>query len=1110
MKGAKTRRFPLIFVACSLALGTLCVLMSLTYLNFRRLQAANRWNVHSYQVLDEIAVANAVLKEEESQLRGFAFTGDRQFLRSALGKADSGSKALGALRSLTADRQEQQKRLKKITVEYGRWHLALNDLQKEKSAVMAPRTKSQTRARLGDLLALQKQLATVEAFERAQLASRSTMQQSSRTSTAKSLLLASVVTVSLSSVLMLLLALQTRSLGHFNQQLRGNEEQLRTLLDNAPVVLYRVDLAENYVLFKGKALEKLGLSAKNMEGRPVVEAMGENFNIEPIRDALRGKSSVSVNDFRGVTFETHRHPLRDENGAITGMIGVSIDVNERQSAEIALRESEARFQAFMDNSPMLAFIKDRKGRMIYNNGPMLRRFGKTEDEMWGKDDFDLWPPEVARVLVEHDQRVLDGEKMIAVEESVPTPEGDSPTWLSFKFPLRDALGHRLIGALAIDITERKVAEDKLRATSILQRAILDGAPYSIIAASPDGIIQSFNRAAERLLGYRSTEVCGVRSIESFHDADELAAHAAQLSAELQRPIAPGLETLFVKPRAGMIEERDWTYLRHDGSRLPVRLSIAVMHDSDGQVTGYVGIGYDLTESQRAERLKNEFVSVVSHELRTPLTSIRGALGLLAGGMAGELPPGAQQMIEIAQKNSDRLVLLINDILDIEKIESGKMRFDLHSFALRQWLESAIEQNSAYAQALGVTLELEDAQQIDAIEVFGDENRLQQVLSNLLSNACKFTPSGGVVTLRAHVESASEASNFGAEQAGAEQAGAEQLRSGAVQISVIDEGPGVPAEFVPRLFEKFAQADSSSTRKQGGTGLGLAIARAIVEKHGGALNYRAPQKINQGATFQFDLPIYRSEAPDAETETHSAARVLICEDDPETAALLATLVKQSGFEVEIALTLQEARAHLDRSAAPNEEFAGITLDLLLPDGDGADLIEELRAAGRNLPVVVVSATAEAGHLSGEALRVLDWLVKPVDGARLQAALQQFHGPEVPRLLHVEDDADVRRIVAAILGESALIVQASTLQEARHRLQTERFDLAILDMSLPDGSGLELVAQLNVSEPPTPIILFSATETNEAQSQGVTASLVKSRTDNEVLRSTIHRFLGDSSK
>ena len=201
---------------------------------------------------------------------------------------------------------------------------------------------------------------------------------------------------------------------------------------------------------------------------------------------------------------------------------------------------------------------------------------------------------------------------------------------------------------------------------------------------------------------------------------------------------------------------------------------------------------------------------------------------------------------------------------------------------------------------------------------------------------------------------------------------------------------------------------------------------------------------------------------------------------------------------------------DFDSTKNEELAGITLDLMLPDGNGATLIDELRAARRDVPVVVVSAFAEAGRLRGEALQVLDWLAKPLDGARLQAALQRFRGPDLPRLLHVEDDADVRRIVAIILGADADIVAAPTLRDAQNLLQNQRFDLAILDATLPDGNGLDLIAQLNQSEPPTPVILFSASETASEQLQGVAASLVKSRTENELLRGTIRRFLGQRTQ
>ncbi|RYG65834.1 response regulator, partial [bacterium] len=634
-----------------------------------------------------------------------------------------------------------------------------------------------------------------------------------------------------------------------------------------------------------------------------------------------------------------------------------------------------------------------------------------------------------------------------------------------------------------DINDRKLAQEELLETTTLQKAILNSSNYSIIAVNADGIIESFNRAAQELLGYSAAEVGQRETLLAFHDAHEIEVRARDLTEELGRPIRSPFEVLTCKARNGAIDEREWTYLRRDGSRVPMRLSVSELRGMEGELKGFLFVGYDLTDSQRAESLKNEFVSVVSHELRTPLTSIRGALGLLAGGVAGQLSDGAQQMVDIARKNSDRLVLLINDILDIEKIESGKMRFETKPLVVRDLLASAVEQNSAYGETLNVSLQLEGAQALDGLQIEGDEDRLQQVLSNLISNACKFTPADGTVHIRASV------------------------LDKIIRIKVIDEGPGVPPEFVPRLFEKFAQADSTSTRKQGGTGLGLAIAKAIVEKHGGTIHYWAPQNENEGACFAIDLPLLQSaiEVP----QLAPGKRVLICEDEAESAQLLELIVKNSGYECDFAYTLGQARTMLKEG-----DYAGMTLDLMFPDGDGLDFLAEIRAdpATHDFPVIVVSLNSRAGELRGDAFDVLDWLRKPIDAGRLLAALNNFHLKESPKVLHVEDDEDIRHIMAAILGTSAQITPASTLAEARAQLAHahtggHHFDLAILDIGLPDGSGLDLVPLLSNAEPPIPIIMFSASEASTEEARMVTASLVKSRTTNDVLRQTIQRLLND---
>jgi len=245
------------------------------------------------------------------------------------------------------------------------------------------------------------------------------------------------------------------------------------------------------------------------------------------------------------------------------------------------------------------------------------------------------------------------------------------------------------------------------------------------------------------------------------------------------------------------------------------------------------VARDISERKRVERMKTDFISLVSHELRTPLTSIRGALGLVAGGVAGELPETARGLVDIASRNSDRLARLVNDILDVERIESEQMGFRLAPQDLAALAKQAVEANQTYGHLYGVSLRIVDA---DRALVRVDADRMQQVLGNLLSNAVKFSPRGGVVEVGV------------------------TARNGRVRLRVVDRGKGISPEFREWIFEKFTQADATSTRQHGGTGLGLSISKAIVEKHGGRIWFETTPI--QGTTFFVELPEWQEPSPPA--------------------------------------------------------------------------------------------------------------------------------------------------------------------------------------------------------------------------------------------------------
>ncbi|MDP1601889.1 MAG: ATP-binding protein [Legionella sp.] len=500
---------------------------------------------------------------------------------------------------------------------------------------------------------------------------------------------------------------------------------------------------------------------------------------------------------------------------------------------------------------------------------------------------------------------------------------------------------------------------------------------------------------------------------------------------------------------------------------------------EGKKLGAVIVIHDVTELKRTEKLKNEFVSIVSHELRTPLTSIRGSLGLLVSGVMGDFPAKASKLLQIANNNCERLLLLINDILDIEKIEAGKMKFQLKTVDLNTLLNESIEANKMYAEKFEVTIQL--VQPETAFFVTVDPDRLMQVLANLISNACKFSPKGSQVTLSVKQE------------------------DDRVQVSVADKGPGIPEEFQSRIFQKFSQADSSDTRGQGGTGLGLNISKTIIEKFGGTLNFFS--ETDKGTTFYFKIPLNHENnllaSPTVEVPT-TKKRLLICEDDEDQSEYLKVLLQSAGFEIDIANTVTDAK----RLVAMHD-YKALLLDLILPDQDGIAFIRDLRATKKtaNLHIIVLSVIAQTGRalLKGEAISVVDWLDKPVDFNTLLASLNRIKrkNASVPHILHVEDNVDTQHVVGVLLEEYATVSKAVNLQAAKEMLEKTDYDLVILDLLLPDGDGSEilpLLAKLGI-----PVIVFSNTPLNEDFAHYVNKALLKANSSNETLLTTIMNLL-----
>ncbi|MDO9371200.1 MAG: PAS domain S-box protein [Gammaproteobacteria bacterium] len=741
-----------------------------------------------------------------------------------------------------------------------------------------------------------------------------------------------------------------------------------------------------------------------------------------------------------------------------------------------LRDQEQRFHSLFDTIVDGIIVIDAQGRIQTLNPAAVTLFGYAPDEVQGKNIKMLMPEPYAR---EHDgylhNYLTTGvKKVIGIGREVTGKRKDGST-----FPMELAVsemevnGERMFTGIVRDITERKRAEDELQAVTALRQAMLDSANFSIISTDTAGMIQSFNRGAERMLGYPAEEMVGQCTPAIIHDLDEIIKRAKELSNELGEVVEPGFEAFVAKARKGMPDEREWTYVRKDGTRFPVLLSITTVRGAEGNIRGFLGIGSDITERRKVERMKSEFISTVSHELRTPLTSIRGALSLVMGKAAQQLPEKARRMLELAERNSERLTLLINDILDLEKIEAGRLEFNFKIVDLATLAGRALEDNEGYATEHQVQLVLD--RQVTHAPVRADEHRLLQVFSNLISNAVKYSPRGGRVEISVVVH------------------------GDGFRAAVRDHGAGIPEEFRSRIFQRFAQADSSNTRAKGGTGLGLSITKAIVEHHEGRIGYESETGV--GTIFHFELPAWHvlQEATDQAT---TSARVLICEDNPDVAQILVNMVTPEGVICDTAATAAGARSLLAKHA-----YRLMLLDLTLPDADGLTFLHELRgdSATAQLPVIVISGRAHEGRVafSGDAVTVVDWIQKPVERERLERALKEaLRRTKRPHILHVEDDPDIVQIVRVLLEGMIDLTCVDSLRGARQQLADKIFDLVILDLGLADGSGVELLDELKGH---CPIVIFSAQAPDRAITEQVTVALTKSKTSNKQLLGTIKEIL-----
>lgn len=607
-------------------------------------------------------------------------------------------------------------------------------------------------------------------------------------------------------------------------------------------------------------------------------------------------------------------------------------------------------------------------------------------------------------------------------------------------------------------SELKSSEQNLRDSEAKIRAIFETAADSIVTVSEDGSIETANQTCEQMFGHHFHQFFGKH-----------------------------ISFLITRIADAECNEETWTKLRERGrgssealriegvgsSRargdFPIEISLSYV-DLKGRnlITAIIR---DISERKEAEKRVSEFYSIVSHELRTPLTSIRGSLGLVEGGMTGELSEETTELVGIARESCDRLIRLINDILDLKKLETGKFEFHKLECIPAELLGMTVSSTQGMAKDRDVRLEVGWTTEQ---KIIADTERLNQVLVNLVSNAIKFSPKGGVVELSA------------------------TAGEGMIRFAIRDQGKGIAENLQHKLFKKFQQVDSSDKREQEGTGLGLAICKAIVEQHGGSIGVESAE--GQGATFWFKVPAGLSSS--TFDEIPDSKQVIVIEKGNDLSGLLANHRLPEVCEITHAKSSEEAAVLISRQVPDMVIF-----NQSEPDETYFELQERLRVLNAKYGKPVVLIASDDTHI------VLDWHKAPVHEEHLLNGVKRaLDSGNCPVVLVVEDDYSTRRTVVHQLEAHGIkCVEAADGEAALKMVAAESPQLIVLDVGLPSMDGFQFVQHLKEKQAGmTPVLVYTGRDlTNDERKLltiGFTKYLTKSKASQEDLLNAVDELLG----
>jgi PAS domain S-box-containing protein len=841
--------------------------------------------------------------------------------------------------------------------------------------------------------------------------------------------------------------------------------------------------------------------------------------ITPGFEALVFKASRGIEDIYELTYirkDGSRFPavvsvtaLRDAQDAIIGYLLIGTDNTARKQAEEALLKAGALQSAIFNSANFSSIATDARGVIQIFNVGAERMLGYAAAEVTNKiTPADISDPQevIARARAlssELGTWITPGFEALVFKASRGIEDIYELTYIrkdGSRFPavvsvtaLRDdegaIIGYLLIGT---DNTARKQIEEermkldqRLRDQHFYTRSLIESNIDALMTCDPRGIITDVNKQTEALTGCTRDELIGAPFKNYFTDS-------GLAEAGINRVLSEGKVTNY-----------ELTARARDGQLTVVSYNATTFHDRDRVLQGVFASARDVTELKRfeqrlqqknleleeASRMKSEFLANMSHELRTPLNAIMGFSEILRDGLIGELTPQQRGFIGDIFGSGKHLLSLINDILDLSKVEAGKMTLDLEPVEVWGLFTNSLSIIKEKATARHINLTIDASQAPKSIKA--DARKVKQIVYNLLSNAVKFTVDGGKVALVIDRVPRNEVGvgsgtwthrSFSPPSAQSE----EFLR-----ITVTDSGIGISPEGLEHLFKPFSQIDSGLSRKFEGTGLGLAMVKLLAELHGGAVAVESG--VDEGSRFTVWLPLRAADGVPTPSKAQEAIRsaalaerrvvhegmrtALVVEDDYKSAELIRVQLEAEGFNV-----LHAASAEAALQLAIQQPLSLITIDIMLPNMDGWELLTRLKQVSelRRIPVVIISIVADPSR--GFSLGAAAVMQKPISRQELYDSLSELgllplvDGKKLTILIVDDDPAAVELMAVRVLSMSGTVIRAYNGRDAIDAARRERPDLIILDLMMPELSGFEVVSVLN-EDPETagiPVIVVTSKE------------------------------------